>query len=63
MINTIREIQLKSLGGVKEETWAEKEEEGEPGLETLLDSQRGRDQGRSAEVTVCEKSRMEQRRC
>lgn len=63
MINTIREIQLKSLGSVKEETWAEKEEEGEPGLETVLDIQRGRDQDSSAEVTVSEKSRTEQRRC
>lgn len=62
MINTIREIQLKSLGSVKEETWAEKEE-GEPGLETVLDIQRGRDQDSSAEVTVSEKSRTEQRRC
>lgn len=53
MINAIREIQLKCLGGVEEETWAEREEEGEPGLEIVLDIKKGRDQGNSTAVTIC----------
>lgn len=53
MINAIREIQLKCLEGVEEETCAEREEEGEPGLETVLDIQRGGDQGNNAAVTIC----------
>lgn len=53
MINAIREIQLKCLEGVEEETWAEREEEGEPGLEIVLDVQSGGDQGNSAAVPIC----------
>lgn len=34
IINAIREVQLKCLGSVKEETWAKRLEEEGPGLET-----------------------------
>ena len=39
MINAIREIQLKCLGGVEEETWAEREEEGEKEGKTRINLQ------------------------
>lgn len=55
VINAIREITAQvilCLEGVEEETRAEREEEGEPGLEIVLDIQRGGDQGNSAAVTI-----------
>lgn len=45
IINAIREVQLKCLGIVKEETWAKRLEEEGPGLETVLDIQERSYQG------------------